>query len=93
MGVEVVFTLRAERVLTDIVRDIAQDDEAAAFRRVLNLRRRVNETLKVFPDAGVTWHGGGRMMTIRRYAFVYRHDAAKGEVVVLDVFGPGMDWR
>ena len=32
-------------------------------------------------------------MTIRRYTFVYHHDAAKGEVVMLDVFGPGMDWR
>jgi hypothetical protein len=47
----------------------------------------------VFPDAGVVWQGERRSLTIRRYTFIYRHDAAKGEVVVLDVHGPGMDWR
>ena len=30
-------------------------------------------------------------LTIRRYRLIYRHDTAMGEVVVLDVFGPGMD--
>ena len=32
---------------------------------------------------------GRRFLTIRHYAFAYRHDAAEGEVWVLDVFGPG----
>ena len=93
MTAVVVFTVRAEQALVDIVGFIAQDDEKAAVRLVVDLRQRVTGTLSMFPDAGVKSEKGRRSITIRRYAFVYRHDPAKGEVVVLDVFGPGMDWR
>jgi plasmid stabilization system protein ParE len=60
---------------------------------VADLKRRVNDTLSLFPESGAKAQDGWRLLTIRRYTYVYRHDAAKGEVVVLDVFGPGMDWR
>ena len=34
-----------------------------------------------------------RFLTIRRPTALYRFDATRGEVMVLDVFGPGMDWQ
>ena len=36
---------------------------------------------------------GRQFLTIRRYSVVYRYDAGRGAVVVLDVFGPGVNWR
>ena len=93
MATAVVFTVRAERKLMKIIGFIAQDDPVAAFRVVEDLRKRVNETLTVFPDAGSMTPGGQRQFAVRRYTFIYRHDAAKREVVVLNVFGPGEDWR
>ena len=84
---------RADRALLEALTFISQDDPTAAVNLVADLQKRVFQTLRVFPDAGARWDGERRMLSIRRYTFIYRHDAAKGEVVVQDVFGPGMDWR
>ena len=72
--------------------DVNHDPEAAA-RLVDELQRRVDGLLTQFPKAGTRAASGRRFETIRRHAVLYRHDAAKGEVVVLDVFGPRVDWR
>jgi plasmid stabilization system protein ParE len=84
---------RADKALLNAIGYISQDNPTAAVNLIIDLQKRVVQTLSVFPDAGVTWNGDRRLLTIRRYTFIYRHDAAKGEVVVLDLFGPGMDWR
>ena len=89
----VIFSLRARRSLFDTLGHIAERNPSAAVNLIMDIQKRAVETLGNFPDAGVRWHGGRRVLTVKRYALVYHHDAAKGEVVVLDVFGPGMDWR
>ena len=91
--VPVRFSDQTDRALLETLAHIAQDDPVAAMGLIEDLQRRAVETLGTFPDAGVRWHGGRRVLAVKRYALVYHHDAAKGEVVVLDVFGPGMDWR
>ena len=83
----------ADRALLEAMIFIAQDSPAAAVKLMSDLQTRIVNTLSQFPDAGAKWHDGTRFLTIRRYTFVYRHDVANGEVWVLDVFGPGMDWR
>ena len=91
--VKVRISAQADRALLDTLHYISQDNPGAATHLIIDLQKRAVQTLSTFPDAGVTRHGDLRVLIIRRYTFVYRHDAAKGEVVVLDVFGPGMDWR
>ena len=93
MTAKVIFTSKARRALISIAVYIAQDDEAAAYRLVTELEKRVNEMLSLFPDAGARTQAGQRQFAVRRHMFVYRYDAAKQEVVVMNVFGPGMDWR
>ena len=90
---EVVFTTHARRALLDIAGFIAQDDDAAAFRLVADLQRRVHETLSLFPKAGAKTAAGQRVLTIRRYSLVYRFDPAVNTVFVLDIFGSGQNWR
>lgn len=89
----VVFSLRARRSLFDTIGHIAEHNPKAAINLILDIQKRAVETLGTFPDAGVRWGSGRRVLTIKRYALIYSHDSAKGEVVVLDVFGPGMDWQ
>lgn len=84
---------RADRALLEALRYIAQDNPTAAVDLIADLRERAVQTLGTFPEAGAKWQDGRRAMTIRRYAFVYRYDAVKDEVVVMNVFGPGVDWR
>ena len=83
----------ADRALLEALTYIARDNPVAAVNLIADLQEHVVGTLSLFPEAGAKWHDGQRFLMIRRYAFVYRHDVAKREVVVLDVFGPGMDWR
>lgn len=87
------FSEQADRSLLDILTYIAEDDPVSAIDLIEDLQQRVVSTLGQFPEAGAKWKEGRRVLTIRRYAFVYRHDAVRGEVVVLDVFGQGMNWR
>jgi plasmid stabilization system protein ParE len=72
---------------------IAQDDPAAALRLIEDLRHRVSQTLSIFPEAGAKLETGQRQFTVRRHAFVYQYDSGTDTVTVLDVFGPGEDWR
>ena len=89
----VVYSDRAKAALREILLYIGERDPNAALRLLDDLERRLDEVLTQFPEAGPRTAGRERVLTIRRYPFIYRHDAVKGEVVVLDVFGPGMDWR
>ena len=91
--VPVRFSDQTDRALLETLAHIAQDDPVAAMGLIEDLQRRVVQTLGQFPESGMRTAGGQRFLTIRGYAFLYRHDAAKGEVVVINVFGPGMDWR
>ena len=84
---------QADRALLEALVYIYQDNPVAAVDLIADLQKRIVQTLGLFPEAGTKWHGDQRLLTIRGYTFVYRHDAARGEVLVLDMFGPGMDWR
>ena len=64
-----------------------------ALRLVDELQRRLDLVLTEFPEAGAVAAGGQRFLAIRRHSVLYRHDAVRDEVLVLDVFGPGVNWR
>lgn len=83
------FSDQADTALLDILTYIAEDDPVAAIGLIEDLQQRVVSTLGQFPEAGAKWNEGLRVLTIRRYTFIYRHDAARSEVVVLDVFFTG----
>lgn len=89
----VVFSNRARRSLLEILGFIARDNPQAALGLIIELEKRVVETLSAFPEAGMKWQDGRRVLVVRRYSVGYRFDAAKGVVVVMVVFSPGMDWR
>ena len=93
MKVAVQISDQADRALLDALVYIYQDRPEAAVDLIADLQKRIVQTLGTFPEAGARWQGDQRMLTIRGYTFVYRFDAVKGEVLVLDVYGPGMNWR
>ena len=65
----------------------------AALALIDDLQQRVTAMLAQFPDAGARYQGEMRFVTVRRYSLIYRHDVGAGAVFVLDVVGPGRDWR
>ena len=79
--------------MLEIAGRIALDNVEAAFRLVADLEKRVGDTLSLFPEAGPKTDSGQRVLMIRRHSVVYRFDPGIGAVFVLDIFGPGMDWR
>ena len=58
-----------------------------------DLSQRTTAMLTQFSDAGARYQGEMRFVTVRKYSLIYRHDAVAGVVFVLDVVGPGRDWR
>ena len=50
MAAQVIFTTKARQALLDIAGHIALDNEAAAFRLVADLEKRVADTLSLFPE-------------------------------------------
>ena len=58
-----------------------------------DLHQRTTAMLSQFPDAGVRCRGEMRFVTVRKYSLIYRDAATAGVVFVLDVVGPGRDWR
>ena len=93
MAVRIVYSETARRSLREITLFIAGRDAVAALRLVDEIAGRLETVLGLFPEAVVRLDDEIRFLIVRRYSVVYRFEAAKGEVVVLDVFGPGMDWR
>lgn len=91
--VAVRFSTQVDGSLLETLGYIARDNPLAAFDLIEDLYRRIADTLGQFPDSGTQLRDGRRFLTIRHYTFVYRHYPAKGEVWVMEVFGPGMDWR
>ena len=84
---------QAKASLRSILLFIGERDPDAALRLLDELQRRLDLVLTEFPEAGATAVGGQRFLAIRRHSVLYRHDAFRDEVLVLDVFGPGEDWR
>lgn len=84
---------KADRALLEALTYIARDNPSAAVNLIADLQKRVVQTLGTSPEAGVKSHDDRRALSIRRYVFACRYDAERDEVVVMNVFGPGMDWR
>jgi plasmid stabilization system protein ParE len=89
----IVYSLRARQSLREIVLFVAEHRPEAALRLVDDVERRLEKVLGVFPEAGARMDDGTRFVVVRNHSVLYRFDPSKDEVVVVDVFGPGMDWR
>ena len=93
MSATVVFTRAARAALLEILDHIALDSPAAALTFIDRVETSLVTTLSTFPQAGPRYQGDLRFHVIRGYAFIYRHEPESRTVFVLDVFGPGENWR
>ena len=93
MQIRIVYSDRARRSLLEIALHVTELNPDAALRVVDEIHRRLNDVLTVFPEAGPRVERENKFLTVRRHSVLYRFDPVKSEFVVLDLFGPGMDWR
>jgi plasmid stabilization system protein ParE len=87
------FTATAHASLTEILEFIAGHNPTAALALVDEIEERLTRLLETFPDSGTVYRGDLRFVTLRGYTAIYQHDAAAQTIIVLDIFGPGEDWR
>jgi plasmid stabilization system protein ParE len=93
MPTRVVLTRTVQTTLLDILDHIAADSPQAALAFIDALEARLVTTLRTFPEAGPVYGGDLRFQMIRGYAFIYRYDAKRETVFVLDACGPEENWR
>jgi|AntRauTorckE5430_2_1112549.scaffolds.fasta_scaffold01120_6 hypothetical protein len=74
--------------------DYVEVDEIPAVLNFLDrIQERLVNTLSTFPEGGSRFQGNVRMKVVEKYAFLYEYHADTNEVHVLDMKGPGLDWR
>jgi hypothetical protein len=71
--------------------------ELADIPAVLDFLERIQErlvnTLSTFPEGGNPFQGNVRMKVVEKYTFLYEYHADSNEVHILDMKGPGQNWR
>lgn len=71
--------------------------EIAEIPAVLDFLERIQErlvnTLSTFPEGGNRFQGNVRMKVVEKYTFLYEYHADSNEVHILDMKGPGQNWR
>lgn len=74
--------------------DYVELDEISAVLVFLErIQERLVNTLSTFPEGGVRFQGQVRMKTVEKYTFLYEYHADSNEVHILDMKGPGQNWR
>ena len=74
--------------------DYVELDEIPAVLNFLGrIQERLVNTLSTFPEGGSRFRGNVRMKVVEKHAFLYEYYAETNEVHVLDMKGPGLDWR
>jgi hypothetical protein len=74
--------------------DYVELDEIPAVLNFLDrIQERLVNTLSTFPEGGSRFQGNVRMKVVEKYTFLYEYHADTNEVHVLDMKGPGLDWR
>ena len=74
--------------------DFVELDEIPAVLDFLErIQERLVNTLSTFPEGGSRFQGNVRMKVVEKYTFLYEYHQDTNEVHVLDMKGPGLNWR
>lgn len=57
------------------------------------IQDRLVNTLSTFPESGSRFQGAVRMLAVEGYTFLYEYHIDTNQVHVLDMKGPGRNWR
>lgn len=91
--ITVLFAPAVDAALVELIDHVDVDRIPTVLDFLERIQNRLVETLSTFPEAGPVFQGEVRMFPVEGYVFLYEHHPAKGEAHVLDMIGPGRNWR
>jgi hypothetical protein len=92
-SVTVLFAPGVDAALIELIDHVDADSIPTLLDFLERIQRRLGETLSTSPGAGPVFQGDVRMFPVKGYVFLYEHHPSMGEVHVLDMIGPGRNWR
>ena len=90
---KIIFTPNVDAAIIALIDYVDLDEIPAVINFLDDLQERLVKTLSAFPEGGAPFKDGTRMMSVRKYTFLYEYHADLNEVHVLDMIAPGQDWR
>lgn len=90
---KVIFGPEVDAAIMALIDYVELDDIPVVLDFLDRIQERLVNTLSIFPEGGSRFQGNVRMKVVEKYTFLYEYHADANEVHVLDMKGPGLDWR
>lgn len=89
----VLFAPSVDAALLDLIDYVELDRVPTVIAFLERIQNRLVATLSTFPEAGSPFQANIRLFVVEGYSFLYEYHPDKGEVHVLEMKAPGIDWR
>lgn len=90
---DVIFGPEVDRAFLELIDYVDPSELPDVLAFIEEIETRLVKTLSTLPDGGTRFQGRVRMLTIRRYTFLYEYHPDAHEVHVLEVQAPRRNWR
>lgn len=89
----VIFAPSVDEAILNLIDYIDPSDIPVVLNFIEKLQKRLVNTLSTAPLGGTKFQGNIRFFAIDGYVFLYEYIETANEVHVVDMMGPGQDWR
>jgi len=90
---KVIFGPHVDAAILALIDYVEMEDIPAVLDFLDRIQERLVHTLSTLPEGGNRFQGNVRMKAVEKYTFLYEYHTDTNEVHVLDMKGPGLDWR
>ena len=90
---KVIFGPEVDAAILALIDYVEVDEIPAVLDFLERIQDRLVNTLSTFPESGSRFQGQVRMQVVEKYTFLYEYHVDSNEVHVLDMKGPGQNWR
>ncbi len=89
----VIFGPEVDAAFRALIDYVELDEIPAVLDFLERIQERLVNTLSTFPEGGNRFQGNVRMKVVEKYTFLYEYHEGSNEVHILDMKGPGQNWR
>ncbi len=90
---KVIFAPSVDEAILRFIDYVHPSDIPTVLDFIEELQARLVNTVADYPGIGTRFQGNVRFFVIKNYVFLYEYDEDQNEVHVLDMIGPGQNWR
>lgn len=89
----VIFGPEVDAAFLALIDYVELDEIPAVLDFLERIQERLVNTLSTFPEGGSRFQGNVRMKVVEKYTFLYEYHESSNEVHILEMKGPGQNWR